>query len=252
MWLNRARCRFTHDLQGYLSAKPRDVKFPTLSDLSNQPPFVSLDDSEVRGVANQATGVRSSLDPATTCPVHAETGKCKHGFKCRFLGAHAEGGSSGELSLVVDGEKVAHAAVSAAELNFVDPDIRKQLRTRKVTTFRLLCGHNSADGLHCDTTRDFSPIRVQYPRPVSDAYLKEIQQLLDAKGEERLEPPGAEVNPMESSGTHLETSVPSISGQDVDMSQADTPDTPMRFTEKKRLDWSGKTCKWFHPIERLG
>jgi tRNA-dihydrouridine synthase 3 len=27
------------------------------------------------------------------------------------------------------------------------------------------------------------------------------------------------------------------------MSQADTPDAPPRFSEKKRLHWSGKTCK---------
>lgn len=65
-------------------------------------------------------------------------GRCKHGFKCRFLGAHAktmEDGLSDELSLVVDGEKAAHVAVSTVELNFIDPNVRKQLRTRKVTNF---------------------------------------------------------------------------------------------------------------------
>lgn len=91
-----------------------------------------------------------SLDPTTICPVYAETGRCRHGFKCRFLGAHvkAAGCSSDELSLVVDGEKVAHVAVSAAELNFIDPDVRKQLRTRKVVTFHPLRGHNPANSLH--------------------------------------------------------------------------------------------------------
>jgi tRNA-dihydrouridine synthase 3 len=64
-------------------------------------------------------------------------GRCKHGFKCRFLGAHvkiAENGLFDDLSLVVDEEKAAHTAVSAVELNFIDPTVRKQLRTRKVTT----------------------------------------------------------------------------------------------------------------------
>jgi hypothetical protein len=28
-----------------------------------------------------------------------------------------------------------------------------------------------------------------------------------------------------------------------DLPQLDIPDTPLRFSEKKRLEWSGKTCK---------
>ena len=151
-----SRCRFTHDVKGYLSAKPRDVKFPALSDLSIQNPFVFSGDGEVKNVANQVTDINSSLDPTTICPVHSATGKCRHGFKCRFLGAHvkvAGDGFSDELSLVVDGEKAAHTAVSSAELNFVDPDVRKQLRTRKVIAFHPLRSHNSADSLHCGTAR---------------------------------------------------------------------------------------------------
>jgi hypothetical protein len=78
--------------------------------------------------------------------------------------------------------------------------------------------------------------------------LKEIQRP-DAKDEEILEPPETEANP---SGTDLETSTPQTSGQDVYMPQTDTPDTPIRFAEKKRLHWTGKTCEWFHAIEWLG
>jgi len=57
---------------------------------------------------------------------------------------------------------------------------------------------------------------------------------------------------MESPGDDLETSPPKMPVQGVDASQTDTPDTPMRFAEKKRLHWSGKTCKWFRTVERLG
>ena len=113
-------------------------------------------DAEVNDVANQVTETQSSLDPTTICPVHAETGKCRHGFKCRFLGAHvrtAKNGSSDELSFVIDGEKVAHAAVFSAELNFVDPNVRKQLRTRKVTKSHPTRGRNSADRLHSGVVR---------------------------------------------------------------------------------------------------
>ena len=75
------------------------------------------------------------MDSTAVCPVYSETGRCRQGFKCRFLGAHVKATGNGfpdELSLVIDEVKAAHAAVSAAELNFVDSDIRKQLRTRKV------------------------------------------------------------------------------------------------------------------------
>ena len=87
------------------------------------------------------------------------------------------------------------------------------------------------------------PMRVQYPRPVSDAYLKEIQQSPDPMDGEPIEPPETEADPKESSGTDFEALAPRASKQDVDMSQVDTPDTPMRVAEKKRLHWSGKTCK---------
>ena len=70
--------------------------------------------------------------------------------------------------------------------------------------------------------------------------MKEIQRLSDAKDEGTLEPPETEVDP---SATDLEISLPQTSGQDVDMSQTDTPDTPVRFAEKKRLHWTGKSCE---------
>ena len=107
-------------------------------------------DGGADNVANQVTETQASLDSTTMCPVHSETGKCRHGFKCRFLGAHVEAagdGISDESSLIIDGEKAAHAAVSAAELNFVDPDVRKQLRTRKVTTFYSPSRWNSVDSM---------------------------------------------------------------------------------------------------------
>ena len=139
-----------------LSAKPRDIKFPAPSDLSIQPPFVFPGDEEAKNVANQATGVGSSLDPTTVCSVHSEIEKCKYGFKCRFLGAHVKVAGddfSDELSFVVDGDMVARAAVSAAELNFIDPDVRKQVCTRKMITFHPPLGHNPVDRLHCGAMR---------------------------------------------------------------------------------------------------
>ena len=77
--------------------------------------------------------------------------------------------------------------------------------------------------------------------------MKEIQQPPDAKNEKPLEPPEeTEVDP---SSTDLETPKPQKSGPGVDEPQTDTPDTPMRFAEKKRLHWTGKTCEWLRSIE---
>jgi tRNA-dihydrouridine synthase 3 len=72
------------------------------------------------------------VDQSTICPVFAETGECRHGLKCRFLGGHVQKDSSGNLVLIVDEEKKARSAVSAKEVNFVSPDVFKLLRSRKV------------------------------------------------------------------------------------------------------------------------
>jgi tRNA-dihydrouridine synthase 3 len=74
----------------------------------------------------------------TTCPVFEETGECKHGFKCRFLGGHAHKDEAGNLVLIQDEEKIARSAVSAKELNFMSPDTLKLLRSKKVRHIHFL------------------------------------------------------------------------------------------------------------------
>ena len=83
-----------------------------------------------------------SLDMSTVCPVFAETGECRYGFKCRFLGGHVRTAETGELSLVGDEDKKARAALTAHEVNFVGADVQKALRSRKVGSicvFRVVC-----------------------------------------------------------------------------------------------------------------
>jgi len=98
--------------------------------------------------------------------------------------------------------------------------------------------------------RAHHPIRVQYPKPVSDAYLKEIQQSPEEEAQEPAEV--TDIDPIESFGADPETLTPRTSKEDAYTSQADAPDTPTRFVEKARLHWNGKTCKWFRSIERPG
>ena len=83
-----------------------------------------------------------SLDMSTVCPVFAETGECRYGFKCRFLGGHVRTAENGDLSLVGDEDKKARAALTAHEVNFVGTDVQKALRSRKVgrtCMFRIAC-----------------------------------------------------------------------------------------------------------------
>ena len=45
--------------------------------------------------------------------------------------------------------------------------------------------------------------------------------------------------------------VPTKWSSDEAVAQADLPDVPLRFQEKKRLHWSDKTCKWSHSVSLL-
>lgn len=134
----KLRCRFTHDVSAYLTAKPRDIHCPSHEDISTEPPFVRLPDVEM-----SEEGPRSSLDPTTTCPVFQRVGECKHGLKCRFLGNHVRTREDGELELVVDEDKKAHVAASETEVNFIDADSLRKIRTKKVcaTTSSSRPGH---------------------------------------------------------------------------------------------------------------
>lgn len=114
-------------------AKPKDIRFPSASDLMD-PSFVNSLTNR-NGIAD-VEGV--PLEFKTTCPVFEETGECKHGFKCRFLGGHVRKDNDGSLLLIQDEEKKARTAVSAKELNFMSPDTLKLLRSKKAC-YTLLC-----------------------------------------------------------------------------------------------------------------
>lgn len=129
----RYRCRFTHDISGYLSQKPQDIHFPATSDLSNNPPFVNLPPPTPPRDEEGPRSPAASLDRETICPIFAESGTCRHGLKCRFLGAHVQAREDGTLEPAVDEERVAPAAVASKELNYAGADVLKLLRTKKVS-----------------------------------------------------------------------------------------------------------------------
>lgn len=131
------RCRFTHEIPAYLAAKTRDIHIPDMAQISDTPPYAPAQDSLVTPHPDFP-----SLDLSTVCPVFSETGECRYGFKCRFLGGHIRIAETGEMSLVGDEDKKARAALTAHEVNFVGADVQKALRSRKVgqaRTFNVIC-----------------------------------------------------------------------------------------------------------------
>ena len=122
-------CRFTHDLNEYLTQKPRDIPFPTSVDsVSPQP---STEDSAIVSSPN-TSDLPPSVDPSAFCPVYQNKGECKQGYKCRFLGAHIRKTESGSLEPVKDEDKVARRKLETTELNFLPLDALKRLRSKKV------------------------------------------------------------------------------------------------------------------------
>ncbi|PPQ85978.1 hypothetical protein CVT25_001677 [Psilocybe cyanescens] len=262
-------CRNTHDIASYLAAKTQDIHIPEISQFSDAPPF-----------APEATPLRKthpaypSLDLNTVCPVFAETGECRYGFKCRFLGGHIRiSEESGELSLVDDEDKKARAAVTAREVNFVGPDVQKVLRSRKYPL-------PISDAYLRQLTLD-NPELSNKPKPVPDAnsvVIGEPEQDLEDVEMAALTPapaPAPASTPPADSSVAAEavvapesvfvpetTSTPASAqvqtgqvekrtGDSLPLtSRVDSPDARVRFAEKKRLHWKGKT--YLAPLTTVG
>ncbi|KZV62143.1 zinc finger dihydrouridine synthase [Peniophora sp. CONT] len=234
------KCRFSHDIPAYLAAKPKDIYLPAASDLVEHSPFVA--------VPLAYTEAESSVQPLSRCPVYERTGSCRHGLKCRFLGGHAKLNEDGTVTILEDAEKKAATSKDNTELNFMTGPVLKLLRTKK------------------------------YPSPITEAYLKEIQTQTDSEpkatdqskveattvedGETAIvvQEPEADVVPSEANGTAASSGLPSTPPMDLTptatdrevevAAQADTPDVPIRFAEKKRLLWTNKT--YLAPLTTVG
>jgi tRNA-dihydrouridine synthase 3 len=145
----------------------------------------------------------------------------------------------------VDDDKKAHAALTALEVNFIGPEAQRQLRSRKV---RITCYLNQVYLYEFAST--------QYPHPIADAYLRALQEQDRGDGKPKPTPSKdfivvAEPEQMNVDVALNASELPKIHSTDIiskcvgdpPAPQVDTPDVPFRFSEKKRLHWSGKTCE---------
>ncbi|KAK7444511.1 tRNA-dihydrouridine synthase 3 [Stygiomarasmius scandens] len=219
-------CRHSHDIPAYLEAKPADLRFPTVAEVLDAP---------------KTSGETEPTSGPIICPVFEEFGECKYGFKCRYLSAHVRKDDSGNLTLVVDEDKRANAALNANEANYITPDVQKLLRTKK------------------------------YPTPIYDAYTKEMQEAEKAERErERIRKEQKEATNGDATTVIPEPEQPAESDEKTDAmdtaedtikkqtgesasaleAQKDTPDVPTRFVEKKRLNWKEKT--YLAPLTTVG
>lgn len=135
----------SHDVEGYLRSKPKDIFFPAHVALQDTPPFVSIPGSDPLPTEN--VPVDATFDFSTTCPVYSALGYCTFGWRCRFLGAHVRRRADGDVSSVggqvkidewevmEDQEKkrAVELAGEEGEMNRLDPDEIKALQRKRVS-----------------------------------------------------------------------------------------------------------------------
>ncbi|KAF9039046.1 zinc finger dihydrouridine synthase [Panaeolus papilionaceus] len=243
-------CRFTHDITTYLANKQPDIHIPLPSLLSEEPLFAPSQES----LADYHPQY-PSLDTKTVCPVFQETGECRFGFKCRFLGGHVKFSESGEMALVGDEDAKARAALTALEVNFVGADVQRALRSRKYPT-------PIADAYLRQLALENGEAPKPKPQPGKNSVIfTEPEQVFDDVVMEA--PKVAELSPQ------TEPSPVVVAAPDVDKKSADaliekqtgepaaklnakvdTPDLQVRVVEKKRLEWKGKT--YLAPLTTVG
>ncbi|KAJ7911826.1 zinc finger dihydrouridine synthase [Mycena leptocephala] len=211
-------CRNNHDIAAYLAAKPADLALLQPEDVKNMPVPTA-----------EGMEVDTAAERKIICPVFEETGECRYGFRCRYLGGHVRQNDDGVPELVKDAEKMAYAATTSVETNRLSNDTQKLLRSKK------------------------------YPFPIATAYQNELEAA-DGSSKPKPQPHAGAIvisEPDQDMDEVVEPPPPKLGADEIvekrtsdAVAPVDTPDVPTRFSEKKRLDWAGKTCT-FVPFRRL-
>lgn len=85
---------------------------------------------------------------------------------------------------------------------------------------------------------------MQYPKPITDAYLKELEAAKEDSNVTEEDVALGEDNLAIQDDTLPISSelIAKRTGNSDPSAQTDTPDVLIRVQEKRRLDWSGKSC----------
>ena len=116
--------------------KPKDISYTPDAPFSVTSPYIQL---SMHSPSNEKSENEASIDYSTSCPVFQERGECRHGLRCRFLDNHVRYTTNEGIALVEDAEKVAQRKLETTELNSIDLDVLKQIRSKKVC----ICCHIS-------------------------------------------------------------------------------------------------------------
>ncbi|KAK1219650.1 tRNA-dihydrouridine synthase 3 [Marasmius sp. AFHP31] len=237
-----SECRFNHDIPSYLAAKPEDLRIPLVSEVLEEPTSLKLHSTD-GGAVGVAALTSSSTGKPVVCPVFEELGECRYGYKCRYLSGHIQRKENEPPELIRDEEKNARNAISMTEMNYVRPETQKLLRTKKL------------------------------PFPIWEAYQKEMQSAdkeaqQSQKVQQQDENGGAHEDVQMTNGTENEQmdvrqeekgsantediikGRTGISDLNEHEAQKDAPDSKTRFSEKKRLNWKGKS--YLAPLTTVG
>ncbi|KAF7296829.1 tRNA-dihydrouridine(47) synthase [NAD(P)(+)] [Mycena indigotica] len=231
------KCRNNHDVSLYLASQPPELRLPTAEDVKRMSvplPLESQDESPMEGEGKTerdggatATEGEAAVKSETRCPLFDELGVCQFGFRCRYLSAHSKLNESGVLTLVTDEDKRARMAVAGAEMNRLNAEAQKALRSKKYALPIM-------SAYHKEDTKDLAKRATKAPVRVTEG-----GAVIFGEAEQE--------GPMEVDDDVVEKRT----GDAAPLEAAeDTPDVPMRWTEKKRLQWEGKT--YLAPLTTVG
>ncbi|KAJ9091265.1 hypothetical protein QFC19_009175 [Naganishia cerealis] len=247
-----AKCKMSHDVEGYLRSKPKDIFFPAHEKLRDTSPFVTL---AVTSDAAPSTGdipVDATFDLTTTCPVYDALGYCTFGWRCRFLGAHVrrrvpgaaseESQAAGQVKIdewevMEDQEKrraVEHSA-EEGEMNRLDPEEIKALQRKRFPYPKSAIYLKSIDSSYRYEFA-YKPPQPQTQGKKTNAVVDEEEAMAAMDEEEAMAMSG---------GLRGSGGLDKLTGAEVD-----ADDVPLRPVEKKRLDWRGKT--YLAPLTTVG
>ncbi|CAK5284678.1 unnamed protein product [Mycena citricolor] len=225
-------CRNSHDVAKYLEEKPPGMRLPVAEDVQHM--ALPLRASSVKETAGEGqTEMEVDVEPdymkytrpvpgePAACPLWEALGECRYGLRCRYSAAHTTISATDPTAFenLKNDERIAVAASTEAEMNRVDVSVLRALKGKK------------------------------YPLPVTKAYEAEV-----GAASSKPAPPKTAVVIAEPEQNDEDEIIAERTGttaqQATGAAAVDAPDVPVRFAEKRRLHWEGKT--YLAPLTTVG